>query len=44
VERFDAELAEVLRREFPAEPLAVTHRVWMVIATKSAEATTARNR
>jgi len=34
VERFDAELADTLRREFPGEPMGVMHRVWMVVAAK----------
>jgi len=33
VARFDADLADLLTREFPAEPLTVVHRVWVVTAT-----------
>jgi len=32
VAAFDAELAALLTREFPAEPLAVPHRVWALVA------------
>jgi SAM-dependent methyltransferase len=32
VARFDADLQEVLTRQFPTEPLAILHRVWAVIA------------
>ena len=32
VARFDAELAALLARDFPGEPLAVPHRVWGVVA------------
>lgn len=34
VTRFDAELAEILRARFPAEPLRVPHRVFALIATR----------
>ena len=34
VERFDAELAALLRERFPADPLAVPHRVWAAIGTR----------
>ena len=34
VAAFDAELAEMLRREFPQEPLLIDHRVWAVIVRK----------
>jgi SAM-dependent methyltransferase len=34
VEAFDATLAEMLRREFPREPLLIEHRVWAVVARK----------
>jgi SAM-dependent methyltransferase len=34
VAAFDAALAEVLRREFPVEPLLIEHRVWAVIVRK----------
>lgn len=34
VEKFDAELRDLLRLEFPREPMVVTHRVWMVVARK----------
>ena len=35
VEQFDGELAEMLKREFPQEPMGVMHRVWLVIAQKA---------
>jgi ubiquinone/menaquinone biosynthesis C-methylase UbiE len=34
---FDTELAELLRREFPREPLLVEHRVWATIVRKPGE-------
>lgn len=34
VERFDAELGELLKREFPADPMTVIHRVWWVVAAR----------
>lgn len=34
VERFDASLADLLRRRFPAEPLEVPHRTWVVVAAR----------
>jgi SAM-dependent methyltransferase len=34
---FDAALAEMLRREFPDEPLLIEHRVWAVIVRKPPE-------
>jgi len=34
VTRFDAELAEILRTRFPAEPLAVPHRVFALLARR----------
>ncbi len=34
VEQFDAALAELLRNEFPHEPLMIRHRVWVVIVRK----------
>jgi SAM-dependent methyltransferase len=34
---FDAALAEMLKREFPQEPLLIEHRVWAVIARKPRE-------
>jgi SAM-dependent methyltransferase len=34
---FDAALAELLRREFPDEPLLIKHRVWAVIVRKPQE-------
>lgn len=34
VEAFDRELGELLKREFPEDPLTVTHRVWWTIARK----------
>ena len=34
VAAFDAELAEMLRREFPQEPLLIEHRVWAVVVRK----------
>ncbi|MHC4421188.1 MAG: class I SAM-dependent methyltransferase [Planctomycetota bacterium] len=37
VAAFDAALAEMLRREFPDEPLQVEHRVWAVILRKPQE-------
>jgi SAM-dependent methyltransferase len=33
VERFDAELNELLRTRFPIEPMDVPHRVWALVAT-----------
>ena len=38
VAKFDADLAELLRTSFPAEPLMVPHRVFAMIATRPAEA------
>ena len=35
VQAFDEELAELLTARFPADPLAVHHRVWTVTAQKS---------
>ena len=32
VEEFDAALADLLRTEYPDEPLHIWHRVWMVVA------------
>ncbi|MHC4948374.1 MAG: class I SAM-dependent methyltransferase [Planctomycetota bacterium] len=32
VERFDADLADLLRRRFPDDPLPIPHRVWAVVA------------
>jgi len=37
VDDFDHELAALLEREFPAEPLLIEHRVWAVITRKPAE-------
>jgi SAM-dependent methyltransferase len=37
VAAFDAALAEMLRREFPHEPLLIGHRVWAVIVRKPQE-------
>ncbi|MHC4900897.1 MAG: class I SAM-dependent methyltransferase [Planctomycetota bacterium] len=37
VAAFDAALAEMLRREFPEEPLLIEHRVWAVIVRKLQE-------
>jgi len=37
VTAFDAALAEMLRREFPREPLLIEHRVWAVILRKPQE-------
>ncbi|MHC4969723.1 MAG: class I SAM-dependent methyltransferase, partial [Planctomycetota bacterium] len=37
VAAFDAALAELLRREFPREPLLIEHRVWAVILRKPQE-------
>lgn len=34
VEQFDHELREILRRDFPQEPLQIHHRVWALIGTK----------
>ncbi len=34
VAAFDAELADLLARDFPDEPLAVPHRVWALVARK----------
>lgn len=34
VETFDRQLAEMLRRDHPEEPLQIWHRVWAVIARK----------
>ena len=38
VSAFDADLAKLLAREFPAEPLMIEHRVWAVITRKPAGA------
>ena len=37
VAAFDAALAQLLRREFPDEPLLIKHRVWAVIVCKPQE-------
>ena len=37
VAAFDAALAELLRREFPDEPLLIEHRVWAVLVRKPQE-------
>jgi SAM-dependent methyltransferase len=37
VAAFDAALAELLRREFPDEPLLIEHRVWAVVVRKPQE-------
>jgi len=37
VDDFDRELAALLEREFPHEPLLIEHRVWAVITRKSSE-------
>jgi len=37
VAAFDVALAELLRREFPDEPLLIKHRVWAVIVCKPQE-------
>ena len=37
VDVFDRELAAVLEREFPDEPLLIEHRVWAVITQKPRE-------
>lgn len=37
VAAFDADLAEMLRRDFPDEPLLIEHRVWAVIVRKPPE-------
>jgi SAM-dependent methyltransferase len=37
VAAFDSALAELLRREFPDEPLRIEHRVWAVIVRKPGE-------
>jgi SAM-dependent methyltransferase len=34
VERFDLDLADVLREQFPADPLDVPHRVWVATGTR----------
>ncbi len=34
VEAFDRDLADLLAREFPAEPLSIRHRVWAVVAER----------
>lgn len=34
VQRFDDELAELLRCRYPSEPLVIPHRVWAVVARK----------
>lgn len=36
VERFDADLAQLLTREFPDEPVLVEHRVWAVVCRRHA--------
>ena len=33
VSRFDAELADLLARRFPADPLIIPHRVWLATGT-----------
>ena len=33
IERFDAELAELLRKRFPEEPLLVRHRDFAVVCS-----------
>jgi hypothetical protein len=33
VERFDAEVGDLLRARFPIEPVEVPHRVWALVAT-----------
>jgi len=38
VEAFDGELAAMLRREFPRQPLMIRHRVYAVIVRRPAEA------
>jgi SAM-dependent methyltransferase len=35
VARFDAELAAMLRDRFPADPLAVPHRIWVATGVKA---------
>ena len=37
IAKSDAALAEMLRREFPREPLLIEHRVWAVIVRKPRE-------
>jgi SAM-dependent methyltransferase len=37
VAAFDAELADLLQREFPREPMMIDHRVWAVIVRKPRE-------
>ena len=37
VAAFDADLAAMLRREFPQEPLKIEHRVWAVVCRKPVE-------
>ena len=39
MEAFDKELGEMLKRDYPDEPLQVWHRVWAVIARKPKERT-----
>ena len=34
VQQFDTALAELLRNEFPREPLVIRHRIWVVIVRK----------
>jgi ubiquinone/menaquinone biosynthesis C-methylase UbiE len=36
VSAFDADLAALLRRDFPGDPIAVPHRVWAVVARRQA--------
>jgi hypothetical protein len=38
VAAFDADLAALLAREFPREPLLIEHRVWAVITRKEGKA------
>jgi ubiquinone/menaquinone biosynthesis C-methylase UbiE len=38
VNAFDAALGELLRREFPQEPLLIEHRVWAVLVRKPRDA------
>ncbi|MDQ6780452.1 MAG: methyltransferase domain-containing protein, partial [Candidatus Eremiobacteraeota bacterium] len=43
VERFDADLAALLARDYPDDPLAVPHRIWAMLARAPASAVPAGN-
>lgn len=43
VERFDADLAALLARDYPADPLVIPHRIWAMLARAPASAAPAGN-